>query len=216
MHVRPAKKKISNFKFKLGGKIIEYCAKYKYLGTHLNEYLNFNQMSSQMQDSASRALGAIICEMKKCGGFPVNTFKLLVESCVFSITDYCMEVFGYDSHAAANAIHLRALRAFLGVKKTAPSHGVKAEMRWLEPRSRAHVRMIRFFLHVRSLPDSRLTKQVFLQDQHTLQFCTVDCWSTEVYNILNNNGLGHYITNMGNTRDILKTLSDNLLKNDTS
>ena len=91
-------------------------------------------MSNEMFDSASRALGAIICKMKKCGGFPLNTYKLLVESCVFSITDYGMEIIGSVFHPAAHKIHLRALRAFLGVKKTAPTHGVKAEMRWMEPR----------------------------------------------------------------------------------
>ena len=73
MHVRPTQTKISKVVFKLGPKIVEYCSKYKYLGTFINEFLNFNKMAAELQDSACRALGAILCKMKKCGGFPLIT-----------------------------------------------------------------------------------------------------------------------------------------------
>ena len=215
MHVRPAKQKRSSFEFKLGEETINYCSKYKYLGTYLNEFLNYNKMISELHDSASRALGAIICKMKKCGGFPLNTeYKLLVDSRVYSITDFCTEVIGYNHLPANDAIHLRTLRSFLGVKKTAPNCGVKSEMRWLEPRSRAHIRMVRHFLRIRRLPDTRLTKRILLADTNTSQFGTVDCWSTEIFNILNSHGLGHFFTNLGDDKYIIKSLTDSLLQTD--
>ena len=133
MHVRPTKRKLSTFIFKLGQLSIKYCHQYKYLGTHINEYLNFNKMALQLHDSASRALGSIICKMKKCGGFPLNTYKLLIESCVYSISDYCTEVYGFHPLPAIEKIHLRVLRAFLSIK---------SEFGWLEPKSRAHIRWL--------------------------------------------------------------------------
>ena len=105
-------------------------------------------MSSELQDSANRALGSIICQMKKCGGFPLSTFQMLIESCVYSIIDYGMEIYGFNPHPSANSVQLRALRSFLGVKKTTPTAGIKAEMRMLEPRSRAQIRIVSFFLRI--------------------------------------------------------------------
>ena len=100
------------------------------------------------------------------------------------------------------------------MKKTAPNCGVKAEMRWLEPRSRAQIRMVRHFLRIRRLPDTRLTKRVFLSDLRTSKYGTVNCWSTEIHSILNNNGLGHYFSNSGDDKYIIKSLTDSLLKFD--
>ena len=110
------------------------------------------------------SLGGILCKMKKCGGFPLSMYKLLVESCVFSITDYCSEVMGFKTHPAIEEIHNRALRAFLGLRKTAPMVGVKSELGWLDPRSRAHIKMTRYYFHLLKLPNSRLSKKILVYD----------------------------------------------------
>ena len=175
MHVRPTKRKISSYIFKLGHLNVQYCQQYKYLGTVINEHLNFNKMALQLHDSASRALGSIICKMKKCGGFPLNTYKLLIESCVYSISDYCTEVYGFYSLPATEKIHLRVLRTFLGVKKSAPVMGIKAEFGWLEPKSRAHIKMVRYYLRLQNMDNKRLTKRIFLSDMSRSKFGTVDC-----------------------------------------
>jgi hypothetical protein len=171
-------------------------------------------MAEHLFDSASRAFGAIICKIKKCGGVTLSVYKLLVESCVFSIIDYGSEVIGFHSHKTTEKLQLRILRTFLGLKKSVPTAGVKSEMRWMEPRSRAHVRMVRQFLRVRALPDTRITKRIYRSDLQHSQFSTIDCWSTDINSILTQNGLGHYINNHCNPKDIVRTLSSSLLSND--
>ena len=74
--------------------------------------------------------------------------------------------------------------------------------------------MVGHFLRIRRLPDSRLTKLILFSDINTSQFGTVNCWSTEIYSILNSNGLGHYFTNMGDDKYIIQSLTDSLLKSD--
>ena len=214
MHVRPPKSKLSEYVFKLGNSIIMYCTNYRYLGTHINEFLDFDKMISEGIGSASRALGTIICKMKKNGGFPLNTYKLLIESCVESISDYCAEVLGFKKHPAIDEIHCRAIRVFLGIKKTAPTWGIKAEMGWMEPQSRAHLKMIRYFLHISNLPDSRITKKVFLHDISFSNYGTNDCWATEVSSVLHSNGLGQYCSSPGNKQVITTSLKVSLLNSD--
>ena len=87
-------------------------------------------------------------------------------------------------------------------------------MKMLEPRSRAHVRMVRYFLHVRNLPDSRLTKRIFNYDQRYSKFSTVSCWTTEVHKIMSNNGLEKFISNPGSKKEIIKLLTTSLLNRD--
>ena len=83
MHVRPTKTRQSTFHFKIGNETVNYCSAYTYLGTQINQHLNFNKTAESQKDSASRALGAILCKMKKCNGFPLNEYKMIVENCVF-------------------------------------------------------------------------------------------------------------------------------------
>ena len=214
MHVRPIKCKKSSFKFFLGEKPINYCSTYTYLGTLVHEFLNFNKSAEALYDPASRALGAIICKMKKCGGFPINTYKIVVDSCVFSITDYGKEVYGYNPHPPTEALHMRVLRSFLGLKKTTPSEGIKAEFKWLSPQSRGQIKMVRQFFRMRNLSDSRITKKILNYDIKLSNFGREDCWSSEVNNILNKNNLGHYFSEPCNAKDVIKSLSDSLLQND--
>ena len=111
-------------------------------------------------------------------------------------------------------IHLRVLRTFLGVKKSAPAMGIKSEFGWLEPKSRAHLKMVRYYLRLQNMNNNRLTKRIFLSDVSKSKFGTVDCWSTEVSNILNSNGLGHYLHIPGNKEDVINSLTNSLLSSD--
>ena len=75
MHVRKPHCRRSIFTFKLGDKPVKFCTKYKYLGTTINEFLNFETTADELADPAGRALGFIITKMIKNGGFPANVYK---------------------------------------------------------------------------------------------------------------------------------------------
>ena len=81
-------------------------------------------------------------------------------------------------------MHLRAIRAFLGIPKRALIPGVLAEMNCLDPRSRTQIRMIRHFKRLMKLPDHRLTKKVFLWDRELNDSGALKTWSFEIKEIL--------------------------------
>ena len=92
--------------------------------------------------------------------------------------------------------------------------GIEAEFGWLEPKSRAHIKMVRYYLRLQNMDNKRLTKKIFLSDMSRSKFGSVDCWSTEVSKILDSNGLVHYLHLPGNKEDIISSLTNSLLSND--
>ena len=126
-----------------------------------NETLNFEQSLTDLCYSASRALSGIITKMIKNGGFPLNVFHNLYESCVCSITDYGSEVTGFHEYDSKEKIHDRAIRSFLGVNRHTPIAGMRAETGWLEPRSRAQLKMVRMYHRLIVMESSRLQRRCF-------------------------------------------------------
>ncbi len=62
--------------------------KYKYLGTILNEHLDFSVTSSVLSGVAGRALGAVISEFKWLKNVGFNTFDKMFQISVVPIIDY--------------------------------------------------------------------------------------------------------------------------------
>ena len=190
LHVRKSSVPCSKFQFKFGKRDINYCQRYKYLGLFIDQFLNFETMSNMLFEPAKRALNAVMCKMFKNKGFPHSIYKMLYDSCVTSIMDYGHEVIGFREYSGSTNIHTRALRLYLGVGNSANKCGLRSEMSWPEPRSRTQVRMIRFFLRMKSMSDDRLTKKIFRYDQNFAKNNKhLTCWSSEVDNVLNRNDL---------------------------
>ena len=82
---------------------------------HLDEFLNFQYTTKTQVDSAGRALCSVITRMIKNKGFPFKIFSMLYNACVVSIADYSAEVTGFSECEATNQLHLKAIRAFLGL-----------------------------------------------------------------------------------------------------
>ena len=107
-------------------------------------------------------------------------YKILYESCVCSISDYGSEIFGFHQYDSIEKLHSRAIRAFLGVPKTAPIAGIRSEINWLEPRSRTQMKMIRMYYRLVSMPNNLLTKKVFLWDLNLSESSNFSTWTKEV------------------------------------
>ena len=145
-------------------KPVPYCASYKYLGVNINEHLDFRFTVEKHAEAAGRALGSIVTKMIKNGGFPYNVYSLLYNSCVTSVSDYSGPVTGYLQYDSTLKIHLRAIRAFLGVPKNACNVGVLIEVDLLLPQYRTQIQMIRQYHRMICMDDDRLTKQIFVWD----------------------------------------------------
>ena len=70
-------------------------------------------------------------------------------------------------------------------------------MGWLEPRSRTQIKMFRYYLKLRKMPDDRLTKQIFICDQYFMQQNpNLRCWSSEIKQITLRNNLLFSVDNV--------------------
>jgi hypothetical protein len=196
MHVRGVRKKQSNFMFLFDMRPIAYCKEYKYLGATINEFLDFNFTAECLADSAGRALGSIVTKMIKNGGFPFNVYSILYEACVTSIADYSGEVFGYNQHQPTLKLHLRAIRAFLGLPKTSCNVGVLSEVDWVLPQYRTRMKMIRMFNRIIKMDENRLTRKIFNWDRQLNESNTVLSWSNEVKSIFSECNMNSFYENI--------------------
>ena len=216
MHVRKPSVPQSKFVFKFGAKAINYCKTYKYLGLQINQHLDMEKMSNSFLDSASRALSAVVCKMIKNKGFPFNIFEMLYNCCVTSISDYAHDVIGFYQYTASSTIHTKAIRAYLGVGHSANLCGLRYEMGWLEPRSRTQIKMLRYYLKLKNLPDDRLTKKIYIHDQFFMnQNPNFQCWSYEIRQIIARNDLIFDIESVP-SKVICKNLENSLLQKDVA
>ena len=189
LHVRNSRKPQSKFTFLFDMRPVPYCKFYKYLGTNINEFLDFKFTVEKHADAAGRALGAIITKMIKNGGFPYNVYSLLYNTCVTSVSDYSGPVFGYQKYDSTLRIHLRAIRAFLGVPKNTCNVGVLSEVDLMLPQYRSCIQMVRQYHRMVCMDGSKLTKQIYTWDRTLNDRNIVNTWSNEVKSIFSSSGL---------------------------
>ena len=79
----------------------------------------------------------------KNNGFPYNVYSLLYNASVTSVADYSGPVTGYQKYDSSLKIHVRAIRAFLGLPKNACSVGILSEVDLLLPQYRTNIQMVR-------------------------------------------------------------------------
>ena len=148
MHVRQPLVPRTKFNFKFGQRKINLCQSYKYLGLTINQFLDFGKMSNSFSDPASRALSAVICKMIKNKGFPFNVFEMLYDCCVTSVCDYAHDVISFPQYSGSDQIHTKAIRSYLGVGRSANLCAIRYAISLLEPRSRASIKMLRFYFRL--------------------------------------------------------------------
>ena len=153
--------------------------------------------------------------MIKNGGFPLNVYKNLFESCVCSVTDYGGEIWGYKEYESIKQVQLKGARAFLGVPKQTPIPGILADLNWLEPRSRTQLKMVRHFHRMVNLEDNRLTKKIFLWDKQLNDEGRVNTWASEVKDILTRNNIPNlYNQDIFCVKNAISDLRKSLLEKD--
>ena len=146
----------------------------------MNEHIDIRYTVDCLAESAGRALGSVVTKMIKNGGFPYKVFSTLYDSCVASIVDYGSEVFGFEQYHSKVTLHLRAIRAFLGLPKNSCHAAVLSEVDWLEPHYRSRLNMVRFFNRVLKMDDNRLTKIVLKWDKDLNDSGEISTWGTEL------------------------------------
>ena len=190
IHFRNKRDTVSKFTFKSGSTSLSYTNSYKYLGLTLDEHLTFEEGTKILSDSAGRALGAVINKIKLCRDLGFKSYTQLYLSCVCPISDYAAGVWGYCKFINRDMIQDRAMRCFLGVHKLAPKLAVRGDMGWEPPVVRHKGDMVRLWNRLISMPDNRLTKQIFKWDLLSGQ-----SWGREIENIFEEAGLQYIFRN---------------------
>ena len=185
MHVRNKRRQQSKFTFFFSRQPVQYCKSYKYLGVNIDEHLSFKFSVDKHSDAAERALSGVITKMIKNGGFPYSVYSTLYRSCVLSVSDYSSAVTGFEEYSSSVKLQLRAIRAFLGLPKSAPNYGVLSECDWLIPKFRTRIIMVRYYHRLLNLDESRVAKGVFLWDKQLNEQNIISTWYNEVKTIFN-------------------------------
>ena len=73
MHIRSSRKQQSMFMFLFDMQPVPYCTDYKYLGSTIDKFIDYNYTASCLADSAGRALSLIITKMIKHGSLTMCT-----------------------------------------------------------------------------------------------------------------------------------------------
>ena len=180
LHVRPKRSHQSRFMFLFNRRPVEYCKAYKYLGITLNEFLDFDLTAEAQSEAAGRALGGLITKTIKNGGLPFKIYSMLYECSCTSVSDYGSEIWGFSPREAITKVHLRAARSYLGLPKNVTKVGVAAEINWVEPVFRGQLRMVRQFLRITKMNETRLTKKIISWDQKFSDFFNLPTWFSEV------------------------------------
>ena len=191
LHIRANRKLQSRFVFLFNKRPVPYCTFYKYLGCNINEYLDYTFTAEMQSDSAGRALSSIITKMIKNKGFPFSVYSILYQACVCSISQYGSEVFGFTEYDSAFKLHMRAVRAFLGLPKNVTSFGLVSEVDWLLPHLQTQTKMIQHFGRIMRTSSNRLMYRVFVWDCKLNETEQIKSWSSEVKTILYENNLNH-------------------------
>lgn len=171
LRVNPSKSAVLHFRtpatprwqgdFHCGDIILPGVTQYKYLGLLFTDHLDYKVMATCAAGAASRALGVIISKAKALGGMPFPTFTKLYDSLVWPILDYGAAVWGTREFSAVEAVHHRACRFFLGVRRFTPNAAVTGDMGWTSPGERQWTAVSRHWHRLCVMPPERLTKRVF-------------------------------------------------------
>ena len=96
----------------------------------------------------------------------------------------------FHQYSGSDNIHTKAIPSYLGVGQSANLCAIRYEMALPEPKSRTHVRMLRFYYRMLNMENCRLTKKIYLYNQYLSQ-CNpqLSTWSNEISDIVAKNNL---------------------------
>ena len=180
IHFRKEHDPQTDFDFKFGDAEIEKVASYKYLGLDLTYSMNFTHTVEVLAKAASRSLGQLAHKYYTNDGLSFDTYTALYNAYVIPIMNYGAGVWGGPKYPKCDTVQHRAMRTFLGVNKPAPICFMYGDMDWIPPQHLQKCEAIKLWCRFCNLPDNRLTKRVFMNDNTR--------WMTNIKTLLINSG----------------------------
>ena len=122
-------------------------------------------------------------------------------------------MFGFKEFDSIKKIHLRAIRSFLGVSKTAALSGLLSEFNILMPHYRTQIRMIRYYHRMLICQTNVIAKKVYFWDKNLNCSNVVKSWYSEIEKIFSENEMSDVFDSGSNfsIRPILNRLKSKML-----
>ncbi len=171
---------------------LEVVEGYTYLGLLLTEHLDYQRMGKVVASSASRALGLLISKAKVLGGMQYKTFTKLYDSMVWATINYGAAIWGTCHIPAIHAVHNRAMRFFMGVRKYTPNSAVAGDMGWEPPVVRLWTNVSKFYKRSCDMNHNRLFYHVF-KWANSKASSNKNNWNLRIHKKYRNLQLDHFI-----------------------
>ena len=169
VHFRPKGCKKTESVFHCGDKVLKIAEEYKYLGIHLDSNLLLTKAGNERQLKGSKALNQLLQKSKRVNCFSFKVFSKLYDTCVTSVTDYGISIWGCEKMKCKDNVYFSAIRRFFGLPKHTNLAGLKSISLWLPQNYRMMLEKIRLWNRLCKMAPDRLTKRVFIFDQHKLE-----------------------------------------------
>lgn len=163
-------KKSKKEKWFFDGKSVEVVQEYKYLGLLFRSSGVWSHHIQAARTKAEKACTALLRFVYKFRCLPISFFLKLFDSLVMPVLLHGSEIWGGSilgekTNSNLESVALRFYKSILGVPKGTPSAGILLELDRLKMRDQTIINVIRFWLRISKLSQSRLvykclTKQI--------------------------------------------------------
>ncbi len=161
VHFRKKSTPRSNKIIRISSTELDYVENYKYLGIFVNEFMSYEKTVETLSAAAGRGLGKVISKFKSMNDMCYNTYYKLLECYVRPVLEYGSAIWGFKSYSKCDQIWNRAGRFYLGVHRFVSTAGMMSDLGWLTTKYLRWLNMLRFWNHLLTMNDDRLTKKVF-------------------------------------------------------
>ena len=169
-------------------KKLEVVSEYKYLGVLFKSNGGWTKHIEEAKVKADRACTSLLKFVYKFRKLPVSFFLRLFDSLVNSVLLYGSEVWSGGllsdrNNSLLESVALRFYKSMLGLPRGTPSDGVLLELSRIKVREQSIINMVRFWLRISALPESRLVKKC-LKKQTVMANNGKQCWALQVKSAL--------------------------------
>ena len=166
---------------------------YKYLGVYMDANLKMNITIQKFAESGSRSLGTIISKYKLMPSMCFQTYTKLFNACVSPVLDYCSPVWSHRNCNELEEVQHRAMRIYLGVNKFSAKCAVIGDMGWTPGDIRRKLNLLRYWNRLVLLPNTRITKIIFLESFNSEEKASICLHIREVLKEINFENLYHLL-----------------------
>ena len=136
MRFLPSGSALPTSELRIGDRVIQWVAQYKYLGVELHAGVPFRLFTARAEASASRAANAVSAMGMWSGKLPATLGDRVYKAMVRPLLEYCSEVWSIRSWPAAETIQLSMGKRILKCSPHTPSEAVRGDLGWLSMEAR--------------------------------------------------------------------------------